>query len=74
MAFPAFWDYVVITYIITYIYYIIINIYILYYYVVICCYFGTMLLFWDYVVIGATVIGNSCCGFPANECISMMAK
>jgi hypothetical protein len=23
---------------------------------------------------GAAVIGNSCCGFPANECISMMAK
>ena len=26
------------------------------------------------ITIGAAVIGNSCCGFPANECISMMAK
>jgi hypothetical protein len=25
-------------------------------------------------IFGAAVIGNSCCGFPANECISMMAK
>ena len=26
------------------------------------------------ITIGAAVIGNSSCGFPANECISMMAK